>query len=170
MHTGERSSRRASTRATIVCCGALFALAAPVRAQQQKSSCTILCTPNLSLNAAAVRSHIFSKPMVRDLSTGAVKAVPSATNLELQLFLTVPTVLARTSLFMTAQWLPNATARSNPFTEYTASTLGGDVRANLPSLAFGADFDVLRKKNMGELSSSWFMPQTCSARRRVQMT
>ncbi|MGI8510876.1 MAG: hypothetical protein ACR2MQ_16325 [Gemmatimonadaceae bacterium] len=151
MHTDKRSSRRAIRRAAMLCCGGLFALAAPVRAhaQGQKSACTILCTPNLSFNAAAIRSHIFSKPMVRDLSTGAVKEVPSATNLELQLFVSVPTVLARTSLYMTAQWLPNATATSNPFTEYTASTLGGDVRANTPSLSFGADFDVLRKKHMG---------------------
>jgi hypothetical protein len=119
------------------------AVATPVRAQS--ASCTaILCAPSLVSESALNRSHLFGGPAVRSLTDGSESHLPSQSNLELFFVVSAPTGIPRTSLFLSLQWLPNATAKANPFTEYTASELGtGAVRANEPSATFGVSVDAV---------------------------
>lgn len=120
-----------------------------VAAQQRQHHCSSICTPSVSLNVAVLRSHIFGGPQVRTLATGRVSRIPSTSNLELQLFVAAPTVIPHVGLFFTTQWLPNAEARSNPFTEYSATALGGTVRANMPSVTLGGDLQLVPKTSTG---------------------
>jgi hypothetical protein len=119
----------------------------PVRAQG--SSCkAILCAPSLVFEPALNRSHLFGGPAVRSLTDGAESHLPSQSNLELFLVASAPTGIPRASLFISLQWLPNASATTNPFTEYTASELGtGSVRANEPSATFGVSVDAVTAAN-----------------------
>jgi hypothetical protein len=106
---------------------------------QSDSACHVICGPTLALNVISNTSHVLGKPKVRSLSTGLVHELPSKTNLELQLFVSANTVVPRTLVYVTAQWLPTAKATANPFTEYTASEIGeSTITANIPSLSFGA--------------------------------
>jgi hypothetical protein len=120
-------------------------IAAHPAAAQQQESCTIICAPTLAFNVAALRSHVFGSPKVRNDSTGAVSELPSTTNLELQFFLAAPTAIDRLSGFVSVTWLPSARTAANPFTEYTASQLGEPVDANHVSLSMGALGDVVPK-------------------------
>lgn len=116
-------------------------LAVPARAQHP--GCRFICAPTLRLSPGVLRSHLVERPEVRSLSTGRVSRLPSKSNLEMVLFLSAPTAVPRTSLFTSLQWLPDARASTNPFTEYTAAELDEKVRSNLPSVSLGARFDVL---------------------------
>jgi hypothetical protein len=112
------------------------AVAAPARGQG--SSCTaILCAPSLMVQSALNRSHLFGGPAVRSLTDGVESHLASQSSLEVLVVVAAPTGLPGTNLFLSVQWLPNASARANPFTEYTASELGGGVRANMPSATLG---------------------------------
>ena len=118
-------------------------VAAPARAQS--ASChAIICAPSLVFESALNRSHLFGGPGVRSLTDGVESHLPWQSNLELFFVTSAPTGIPRTSLFLSLQWLPNATAKANPFTEYTASELGaGAVRANELSATFGVSVDAV---------------------------
>ncbi len=78
----------------------------------------------------------------------STRILPSQSNLELFLLAAAPTGIPRTSLFISLQWLPNATAKANPFTEYTASELGtGFVRSNELSATFGVSVNAVTAAN-----------------------
>lgn len=141
-----KSSSLCSTLALTV---ATLAGSASAPAQPPDSSCVLLCQPKLSLIVAANRSHVMASPRVRLLSTGAVQRLPSRTNLELILFLAVPTTIPRTTLFASTQWLPNAQAKANPFTEYTASEVGEPIRSNAPTVSLGAHLALVSKQSLG---------------------
>ncbi|MDQ6887945.1 MAG: hypothetical protein M3068_11715 [Gemmatimonadota bacterium] len=131
---------------------ATLALVSPLGAQQPDASpCQLICTPSFSLLPAMIRSHVLGHPRVQSLSTDAVKSLPSTTNLELIFSITAPTLLPRTSLLASAQWLPTAKSSGNPFTEYTASELGEQVRANTPSVTLGVNVDLLPRAQIGGL-------------------
>lgn len=121
----------------------LAALAALPLSAQQSKPCTIICTPTVNFNVAANRSHVFGSPTVRNDTTGVETKLPSRTNLELQLFVTAKTQLKRLDLFAATTWLPSAKTRGNPFTEYTASQVGEDIRANHTSLSVGGLGEVI---------------------------
>lgn len=137
-------SLRTTNGALVAAVAAATAAAQPVAAQSQQS-CTIICAPSLAFNVAALRSHVFGSPKVRNDTTGVVSELPSKTNLELQFFLAAPTAIQHLSAFMTVTWLPSAKTAANPFTEYTASQLGDQVRANHVSMSMGAMGELVPK-------------------------
>jgi hypothetical protein len=123
--------------ATAVC-------AAPGLAQQKKP-CKSICQPTLVGSVSAVRSHLFNSPTVRSLKDGTTHKLPANTNTQLQLYVFAPTLVPRTEIFVSAQWLPTAKATQNPFTQYTASELSTDeVTANLPSVSMGLRVNVVK--------------------------
>lgn len=121
---------------------ATIAPAAP--AQIQAQHCTLICAPAFTFTPAVIRSHVLGRARVRSLSTDAVTETPSTNNLELILGVSAPTLIPRTSLIASFQWLPTASRSGNPFTEYTASELDAKVRANTPSLTLGLSVNVLQ--------------------------
>ncbi|HEX2693392.1 MAG TPA: hypothetical protein VHL12_04960 [Gemmatimonadaceae bacterium] len=140
-------TRREIALATTACA---LLLASPASAgAQSKKSCHILCAPSFAIWPELHRSHLFNHPRVRNLSTGAVTELPSKNNLLLLFLVSVPTELPRFSLLFNVNWLPTARATENPFTEYTASELGTDLRANLPAVAAGASYQVLTDEQTG---------------------
>jgi len=134
-----------TTSGALVAAIVTVTMAAYPAAAQQQESCTVICAPSLAFNIAALRSHVFGSPKVRNDTTGVISELPSKTNLELQFFLAAPTAVQHLSAFVTATWLPNAKTAANPFTEYTASQLGDQVRANHVSLSMGALGDLIPK-------------------------
>jgi hypothetical protein len=139
---GARSARLAGASALA---GLAIGAPAPKQAHAQSGSCTaIICAPSLVFESALNRSHLFGGPEVRSLADGSVSHLPSQSSLELFFVVAAPIRVPRTSLFLSLQWLPNASAAANPFTEYTASELGtGAVRANMPSATFGVSVDAI---------------------------
>jgi hypothetical protein len=130
--------------------GVIGAGVAVTAAPAQQKKCAFICAPAFSLHPSLIRSHLFGNPRVRSLTTGAVSALPSKTNAELQFLMAAPTAIPRTSLIASFQWLPTASTAANPFTEYTASQLGDTkVRANLPSVTLGVAVDALTKQQTG---------------------
>jgi hypothetical protein len=125
-----------------------FASPASLSAQSSKS-CHVLCAPSFAIWPELHRSHLFDHPRVRNLSTGAVTELPSKNNLLLLFLVSVPTELPRFSLMFNVNWLPTARATQNPFTEYTASELGTDLRANLPAVAAGASYQIVTDDQTG---------------------
>lgn len=122
----------------------LLILLAPVATAQSEKHCAFVCTPSLTLEPAAIVSHVAMSPRVRSLSSGTVTHLSSATNSELLLLIAAPTAIPHTSLFTSLQWLPTATVARNPFTEYTASEIGDThIRANTLSATFGLSFAAL---------------------------
>lgn len=111
-----------------------------------QSPCHSICAPQLLFRAGAIRSHLFGGPTVTDLATGAVHKLASRTNLQLQLLATAATLLPRTHVNLAVQWLPNARATTNPFTEYSASDEGSTIHANTPSVAMNVSVDALTTK------------------------
>ena len=105
--------------------------------------CRLLCTPGVVVMPAVIRSHLLGGPRVRSLSTGVVQRLPSSSNLELIFAASARTLVPRVSLFGSVQWLPNASAQRNPFTQYTASELGEPVRANAPTATVGASVSLV---------------------------
>jgi hypothetical protein len=121
-------------------------LAAHTLGAQQSKPCTIVCAPTVAFNISGNKSHVFGSPTVRNDTTGAVSKLPSKTNLQLQIFMSAKTQMDRLSLFAAATWLPSATTRANPFTEYTASQVGEDIKANHVNLSFGVLGDLVPAK------------------------
>lgn len=122
----------------------------PGAASAQK--CVVICSPSVSFTIDTNRSHLFNAPSVRSLKDNSVHKLPSKTNTQLQLIVDMPTKWKPVHLFATAQWLPTAEAKSNPFTQYTASeTDESSIKANLPSLTAGAQFYLLQS----EATNGW---------------
>jgi hypothetical protein len=144
-HLGIRDALLSATA-----CALLLASPSSLAAQSKKS-CNVLCAPTFSILPELHRSHLFNHPRVRNLSTGAVTELPSKNNLLLLFLVSVPTELPRLSLMFNVNWLPTARATQNPFTEYTASELGTDLRANLPAVAAGATYQVITDNQTGGL-------------------
>jgi hypothetical protein len=119
----------------------------PLAAQQ--TPCHSICAPTVLFQPAMIRSHLFGGPLVTHLATGLTNRLPSRTSLQLQFVVTTRTAIPRTHLNLTMQWLPNASASANPFTEYTASDVGTGIRANTPSFALNASVDVVQASETG---------------------
>jgi len=103
----------------------------------------VVCKPVLTVEAGYNRSNIFGGPLVRSLTTNLVSRLPQQANLQLFFNAAVHTFIPRVGLFASFNWLPNASAGSNPYTQYTASELGSNVRANSPSFSVGASVAAL---------------------------
>jgi hypothetical protein len=137
------------------------------------STCHPLCLPSITLIPTLLRTHLFDGPRVEKLSTGATRRLPSASHLEIIVAASAKTIVPRVTLFGSVQWLPNATEAANPFTEYTASDLGGPVRANAPTATVGLSAEVLTAKeahgiadvaiNVGDLFSQAAQPDDRSS-------
>lgn len=136
-----RTSRKPNGRLSIISL-LLCAVVAPLCAQAP-AKCAAICAPAVAFNVAENRSHVFGSPTVRNDTTGAVSTLPSTSNLELEVFVAAKTALPRLSLFANTSWLPSAKTRANPFTEYTASQVGDDIRANEIDLSLGGLADIL---------------------------
>lgn len=126
--------------------GLLTAITLTSAAAQQSKPCTLICAPAVAFNVAANKSHVFGSPTVRNDTTGALSKLPSKTNLQLQLFASAKTRIPRLSAYAAVTWLPTAKTRANPFTEYTASQVGEDIRANHVSLTLGGLGDLIPAK------------------------
>lgn len=135
--------------ATAVATSALALMPAIARGQ---APCHSICSATVLFRTGAIRSHVFGGPTVTDLATGKTHTVASRTNLQLQFVITAATLVPRTHLNLTVQWLPNARANTNPFTEYTASDEGTKIHANTPSLAMDVSVDALTPKE----TDGWF--------------
>ena len=112
-------------------------------ASPHRSSCTVVCTPTVTLMPGVIRSHLDRGPLVRSTATGVEERLPETSNFEIIAAVTSRTSVPRLSVYGTIQWLPNATAKRNPFTLYTASELGDPVRANAPTLTAGASVSLV---------------------------
>jgi len=146
------------TRAALVALATSVVAAAgavePLAAQQQKS-CTLICAPTVAFNIAENKSHVLGSPKVRNDTTGVVSELPSVMNLQLQLFVSAKTTVPRLSLFASTSWLPTAKARANPFTEYTASQVGEDIKANHVNFSLGGLADIITAPS----TKGWFALQ-----------
>ncbi len=122
-----------------------LSIAAPARVNaQNKKSCHILCAPAFSIWTELHRSHVADHPRVQSLTTGAITRLPSKNNLMLLFLTSIPTQVPRLSLLFDVSWLPNASTRVNPFTDYSASDVGENIRANMPAVAGGASYAVIK--------------------------
>ncbi len=130
--------------------GALAAI--PAGAQQQKQ-CKIICAPSVTLMPGMVRTHALNAPRVREIPSNQVVRLPGKSSLEVIGAFVAPTHFSWVSLFASVQWLPNAKESANPYTLYTASDVGEQLRANAPSVNMGATFPLVRPR----MTSSWFM-------------
>jgi hypothetical protein len=163
-------------RVALVAVG-LVALIVPTTSAQstvrRPVSCEPLCTPTIALMPALLHSHVGGGPRVMTMADGTVGRLPSASNLELVVVASARTVIPRTSVVGSVQWLPNATEARNPFTEYSASTLGGHVHADAPTVTIGASVAVLsapRTKGLLDLAlfgGDLFSPATRPDDRRA---
>lgn len=115
-------------------------------ASAQAAPCTSICAPQLLFRPGMIRSHIFGGPTVTDLATGKVHTLASRTNLQLQFLVTAATLIPRTHVNLAVQWLPNARATTNPFTEYSSTDEGSTIHANTPSVAMNVSVDALTPK------------------------
>jgi hypothetical protein len=114
--------------------------------------CRIVCSPAVSLMPGVIRTHLRGGPLVRTIATNAEQRLPSSTDMELIVATSARTALPRVSVFGSVQWLPNAAARRNPFTLYTASEFGEPVRANAPTVTAGFSLSLLPATT----TSGWF--------------
>jgi hypothetical protein len=105
--------------------------------------CRVVCAPAVSLMPGVLRTHLRGGPLVRTIATNAEQRLPSSTDMEIIVATSARTALPRVSVFGSVQWLPNATARRNPFTLYTASEIGAPVRANAPTVTAGLSLALL---------------------------
>jgi hypothetical protein len=113
------------------------------RGRDGAARCRILCAPTVTLMPGLLRTHLLGGPRVRNLTTGEERRLPSTSNLEIIVSVASRTAIPRVSVFGSVQWLPNANAQRNPFTQYTASELGEPVRANAPTATIGASVSVV---------------------------
>jgi hypothetical protein len=135
--------------------------------------CRIVCAPTLSLMPGLVRTHLRGGPLVRTNATNAEQRLPSSSAMEIIVAATARTAVPRLSVFGSVQWLPNASAQRNPFTLYTASELGEQVRANAPTATAGISISLLPASatrgwidvagNLGDLFSQAARPSDASA-------
>jgi hypothetical protein len=145
----------------------------PDAPDQRAPRCHIVCTPTLSLMPALLRTHLRGGPIVRSTTTNVAQRLPSSTDAEIIVSTAARTGLPRVSVFGSVQWLPNASARRNPFTLYTASELGAPVRANAPTATVGASVSLVPAAitrgwadlavNIGDLFSQAARPGDASA-------
>lgn len=126
-------------------------IAAPVGAQQKKQ-CQIVCAPSLTLMPGMIRTHAFHAPRVRELSSNQVVTLAGKSSFEMIGAFVAPTHFSWASLFASVQWLPNAKENANPYTLYTASDVGEQLRANAPSVTMGVSFALLNPNTSG----GWF--------------
>lgn len=124
----------------------VVATVAPIASTVAQAPCHSICAPTLLFRVGAIRSHVFGGPTVTDLATGATHTLASRSNLQLQFLLTAATPLPRTHVNLAVQWLPNARATTNPFTEYSASDDGSTIHANTPSVAMNVSVDAITPK------------------------
>jgi hypothetical protein len=128
----------------------LLAFTVPTVAGAQAPPChEILCAPSLQFWTVINHSHLFGGPRVETLPGGAVQDLTPANNLQLEFLTLFPTYVPNLSAFVSASWLPSATAGANPYTEYTASTLGGPVRSPGLSLGMGVTYNVVTPQETG---------------------
>jgi hypothetical protein len=135
--------------------------------------CRLVCAPALSLMPALLRTHLRGGPLVRSDATNAVRRLPSSSAMEIIVAVAAPTAVPRVSVFGSVQWLPNASAQRNPFTLYTASELGEQVRANAPTATAGISVSLIPASatdgwldlagNVGDLFSQAARPGDASA-------
>lgn len=111
------------------------------------SHCRIICRAQVSLIPSVITNHLFSRPTVRALATGAVQELPSTSNAELIFGVSAPTALERVALYGSVQWLPTASEKRNPFTLYAASDVGTSVRANAPTVSGGVSLAIVRPQD-----------------------
>lgn len=140
------SRRHRSPWAAAVAAAALIAGAlspSTAAAQSKPSKCRVLCTPTVDFMPGMIRSHLFGGPTVTDLATGKQSRIPGSSNMELIFVVASRTAIPRLSAFGSVAWLPNATAKRNPFTLYTASDLGESVKANAPTVTAGGSFALV---------------------------
>ena len=119
---------------------------------QQPHHCKLVCAPALTLMPGMIRTHALHAPRVRELATNQIVTLPGKSSLELIGAFVAPTALSRASLFASVQWLPNAKESANPYTLYTASDLGEQLRANAPSVTMGVSLALLTPM----MSQGWF--------------
>lgn len=136
-------------RAVLVPVALAVTLSLAAAAASAQTPCHSVCAPQLLFRAGAIRSHIFGGPTVTDLTTGTTRTLASRTNLQLQFLLSAATLFPRTHVNLAVQWLPNARATTNPFTEYSASDEGSTIHANTPSVAMNVSVDALTAKQTG---------------------
>ena len=134
--------------------GALICIPFAVAAlgAQQPHHCKLVCAPALTLMPGMIRTHALHAPRVRELATNQIVTLPGKSSLELIGAFVAPTALSRASLFASVQWLPNAKESANPYTLYTASDLGEQLRANAPSVTMGVSLALLTPM----MSQGWF--------------
>ena len=119
---------------------------------QQPHHCKLVCAPALTLMPGMIRTHALHAPRVRELATNQIVTLPGKSSFELIGAFVAPTALSRASLFASVQWLPNAKESANPYTLYTASDLGEQLRANAPSVTMGVSLALLTPM----MSQGWF--------------
>ena len=125
--------------------------AVPAAAQQQKP-CKIICAPSVTLMPGMVRTHALNAPRVRELPSDQVVRLAGKSSFEMIGAFVSRTHFTRVNLFASVQWLPNAKESANPYTLYTASDVGEQLRANAPSVNMGASLPLIQP----QLTSSWF--------------
>lgn len=126
-------------------------VAAPAAAQQKKS-CQIVCAPTLTLMPGMIRTHAFHAPRVRELPSNQLVTLPAKSSFEMIGAFVAPTHFSWASLFASVQWLPNAKESANPYTLYTASDVGEQLRANAPSVTMGVSLALLKPPT----TQGWF--------------
>lgn len=119
---------------------------------QQQQKCKLVCAPKFTLLPGVIRTHAFHAPRVRELATNQILKLPSKSSLEVIGAFVAPTAIQWASLYASVEWLPNAKESANPYTLYTASDVGEQLRANAPSVNMGATFGLLRPP----LTKGWF--------------
>ena len=127
-------------------------LAALALGAQQPHKCALVCAPALTLMPGVIRTHALHAPRVRELATNQIVTLAGNSSFELIGAFVAPTAISRASLFASVQWLPNAKESANPYTLYTASDLGEQLRANAPSVTMGVSLALLTPM----MSQGWF--------------
>jgi len=127
-------------------------LAVAALGAQEPHHCALVCAPALTLMPGVIRTHALHAPRVRELATNQIVTLPGKSSFELIASFVAPTAVSRASLFASVQWLPNAKESANPYTLYTASDLGEQLRANAPSVTMGVTLALLTPT----MSQGWF--------------
>lgn len=125
--------------------------AIPVAAQQPKK-CQVICAPALTLMPGMIRTHALHAPRVRELPSNQIVTLAGKSSFEMIGAFVAPTHFSWASLFASVQWLPNAKESANPYTLYTASDVGEQLRANAPSVTMGASFALVT----AQITQGWF--------------
>jgi hypothetical protein len=119
---------------------------------QQQQKCKLVCAPKFTLMPGMIRTHALHAPRVRELATNQIVTLPSKSSLEVIGAFIAPTAIQWASLYASVQWLPNAKESANPYTLYTASDVGEQLRANAPSVNMGATVALLQPP----MTKGWF--------------